>query len=135
MNQYETGFIIAPNLSEEETTTLISQMAEVVPAKKGRMIKKDIWGKRRLAYTIKRFNEGFYVFFTYEGTPAVPAELERKFKQTDAILRFLTIKKDPRGMVKGKKKEKTVETTTATEPAAATEAKAETETAPSEEVK
>ncbi|MBC7362262.1 MAG: 30S ribosomal protein S6 [Candidatus Aminicenantes bacterium] len=109
MNQYETGFIIAPNLSEEETSTLINQMAEVVSAKKGKMIKQDLWGKRKLAYPIKRFNEGFYVFFTYEGTPAVPAELERKFKQTDSILRFMTIKKDPRGLVKGKKKVKAEE--------------------------
>ncbi len=135
MNQYETGFIIAPNLSEEETTSLIAQMAEVVPAKKGRMIKQDLWGKRKLAYPIKRFNEGFYVFFTYEGTPAVPAELERKFKQTDAILRFMTIKKDPRGMIKGKKKEKAVETMPAAETEAQPETKAEVETAPAEEVK
>lgn len=135
MNQYETGFIIAPNLTEEETTALISQMAEVVTAKKGRMIKQDLWGKRKLAYSIKRFNEGFYVFFTYEGTPAVPAELERKFKQTDAILRFMTIKKDPRGMIKGKKKEKAVEATPVVESEVQPEAKAEAETAPTEEVK
>jgi len=113
MNQYETGFILAPNLSEEETSALINQMAEVISAKKGRMIKQDLWGKRRLAYPIKRFNEGVYVFFIYEGTPAVPTELERKFKQTDAVIRFLTIKKDPRDLVKGKPKVKTVEPVTA----------------------
>lgn len=62
MNQYETGFIVAPNLSEEETSALINQMAEVISAKKGRIIKQDLWGKRRLAYPIKRFNEGVYVF-------------------------------------------------------------------------
>ncbi|MGB9835339.1 MAG: 30S ribosomal protein S6 [Candidatus Saccharicenans sp.] len=135
MNQYETGFIIAPNLSEEETTALIAQMAEVVPAKKGRMIKQDLWGKRRLAYPIKRFTEGFYVFFTYEGTPAVPAELERKFKQTDAILRFMTIKKDPRGMVKGKEKETKAEPAPAAEPEVTAEVKVEAETASGEEVK
>lgn len=115
MNQYETAFIIAPNLSEEETSALIHQMAEVVSAKKGKMIKQDIWGKRKLAYPIKRFQEGFYVFFTYEGTPAVVAELERKIKQTDSIIRFMTIKKDPRGMVKGKKKVKAAEAEPAAE--------------------
>ncbi|NPV82005.1 MAG: 30S ribosomal protein S6 [Candidatus Aminicenantes bacterium] len=109
MNQYETGFIVAPNLPEEEASALINQLAEVVSAKNGRMIKKDLWGKRKLAYSIKRFNEGLYVFFTYEGAPAIPAELERRFKQTDAILRFITIKKDPRDMVKGKKRVKEAE--------------------------
>ncbi|MBP6909071.1 MAG: 30S ribosomal protein S6 [Candidatus Saccharicenans sp.] len=109
MNQYETGFIIAPNLSEEETSALIVQMAEVVSAKKGRMIKQDLWGKRKLAYPIKRYQEGFYVFFNYEGTPVVPAELERKFKQTDPILRFMTVRKSPGELKQGKKKEKTLE--------------------------
>ncbi|MGC8891365.1 MAG: 30S ribosomal protein S6 [Candidatus Saccharicenans sp.] len=115
MNQYETGFIIAPNLSEEETTALINQMAEVVSSKQGKMIKQDLWGKRKLAYRIKKFNEGFYVFFTYEASPAAPAELERKFKQTDSILRFLTIKKDPRDLIKGKKKVKIEEQPVAAE--------------------
>ncbi|HAR35357.1 MAG TPA: 30S ribosomal protein S6 [Acidobacteria bacterium] len=109
MNQYETGFIVAPNLPEEEASALINQLAEVIPAKNGQLIKKDFWGKRKLAYPIKRFNEGLYVFFIYQGSPAVPAELERRFKQTDAILRFMTIKRDPRDVMKGKKKVKTVE--------------------------
>ncbi|MGQ9800312.1 MAG: 30S ribosomal protein S6 [Candidatus Saccharicenans sp.] len=109
MNQYETGFIVAPNLPEEEASALINQLAEVIPAKNGQMIKKDFWGKRKLAYPIKRFNEGLYVFFIYQGSPAVPAELERRFKQTDAILRFMTIKRDPRDVINGKKKVKTVE--------------------------
>ncbi|MCX8159514.1 MAG: 30S ribosomal protein S6 [Candidatus Saccharicenans sp.] len=111
MNQYETGFIVAPNLPEEEASALINQLAEVISARNGRMIKKDLWGKRKLAYPIKRFSEGLYVFFTYEGAPAIPAELERRFKQTDAILRFITIKKDPRDTVKGKKKVKQAEAT------------------------
>ncbi|MBC7348680.1 MAG: 30S ribosomal protein S6 [Candidatus Aminicenantes bacterium] len=108
MNQYETGFIVAPNLSEEEASALINQLAEVIPAKNGQMIKKDFWGKRKLAYPIKRFNEGLYVFFIYQGSPAIPAELERRFKQTDAILRFMTIKRDPGDVMKGKKQVQTV---------------------------
>ena len=109
MNQYETGFVIAPNLSEEEISALIVQMAEVISAKKGRMIKQDLWGKRKLAYPIKNFHEGFYVFFNYEGTPVVPAELERKFKQTDSILRFMTVRKSSGDLMKSRKKEKTEE--------------------------
>ncbi len=109
MNQYETGFIVAPNLPEEEAAALINQLAEVISTRNGRLIKKDLWGKRRLAYPIKRFTEGLYVFFTYEGVPAIPAELERRFKQTDAILRFITLKKDLRDVAKGKKKVKVAE--------------------------
>jgi small subunit ribosomal protein S6 len=133
MNQYETGFIIAPNLSEEETSALINQMAQVVSSKQGKMIKQDLWGKRKLAYRLKKFDEGFYVFFTYEATPAVPAELERKFKQTDSILRFMTIKKDERGLIKSKKKVKTEEQVAAEEPGAVIQAQEAQEPSAEEE--
>lgn len=104
MTQYETGFIVSPNLPEEEATRLIQQMADVVAQKKGRMVKQDVWGKRRMAYAIKRFREGVYVFFTYEGGGEVPLELERRFKQTDGIIRFLTVKKDARDLLPRRKK-------------------------------
>jgi small subunit ribosomal protein S6 len=104
MSQYETGFIVSPHLAEDETTNLIQQLAEVVAQKKGRLIKQDVWGKRRLAYTIKRQNEGVYVFFTYEGGGDIPQELERRFKQIDTVIRYLTVRKDARDLVRRKKK-------------------------------
>ena len=104
MRQYETGFVLSPTLSEEETTQFLQQMAEIVAQKKGRMVKQDVWGKRRLAFPIKRFQEGFYVFFTYDGPGDVSLELERRFKQSDAVIRFMTVVKDPRDLVRRKKK-------------------------------
>jgi len=104
MRQYETGFLISPNLTEEETDKLILQMAEVVSQKKGKMVKEDRWGKRKLAYPINKFEEASYVFFYYEGEPDVPSELERRFKQTDVILRYLTVKKEPKESIRKKKK-------------------------------
>jgi small subunit ribosomal protein S6 len=104
MRQYETGFVLSPSLSEEETEGFIKQMAEVIAQKKGRMVKQDVWGKRRLAYPIKRFHEGTYVFFLYEGSGDVSQELERLFKQTDSVIRFLTVKKDDKDLFRRKKK-------------------------------
>ncbi len=104
MRQYETGFVLSPGLSDEETEGFIKQMAEVIAQKKGRMVKQDVWGKRRLAYPIKRYHEGTYVFFLYEGPGDVSQELERRFKQTDSVIRFLTIKKDDKDLVRRKKK-------------------------------
>ncbi|MGB8957901.1 MAG: 30S ribosomal protein S6 [Candidatus Aminicenantales bacterium] len=109
MRQYETGFVLSPALSEEETTQFIQQMAEIVAQKKGRMVRQDIWGKRRLAFPIKRFQEGVYVFFTYDGGGDVSVELERRFKQTDAVIRFMTVLKDPRDLVRRKKKRRAEE--------------------------
>ena len=104
MSQYETGFLISPNLAEEETEKIISQMADIISKKKGELIKEDKWGKRKLAYPIKKFAEAFYVFFQYEGDPKIPFELERRFKQTEAILRFLTVKKETKENVRKKRK-------------------------------
>jgi len=104
MRQYETGFILSPALSEEETTQFIQQMAAIVAQKKGRMVKQDVWGKRRLAYIVKKFNEGVYVFLTYEGPGDISTEMERRFKQTDTVIRFLTIKKDLREQARKKRK-------------------------------
>ncbi len=109
MRQYETGFVLSPTLSEEETTQFVQQMAEIVAQKKGRMVKQDVWGKRRLAFPIKRFQEGVYVFFTFDGPGDVAAELERRFKQTDAVIRFMTVVKDPRDLVRRKKKRRAEE--------------------------
>lgn len=104
MTQYETAFLISPNLEEEAIEKVISQMAEVVK-KKGKLIKEDRWGKKKLAYPIQRFEEAFYVFFLYEADPTVPFELERRFKQTEPILRYLTIKKETKEKVRKKEKE------------------------------
>ncbi len=118
MRQYETGFVLSPTLSEEETAQFVQQMAEIVAQKKGRMVKQDIWGKRRMAFPIKRFQEGIYVFFTYEGAGDVSAELERRFKQTEAVIRFMTVLRDPRDLTRRKKKRRAEDAArAATEPA------------------
>jgi small subunit ribosomal protein S6 len=104
MTQYETTFLLSPNLEEEETDKIIMQMVEVVSTKKGKMINEDRWGKRKLAYPIKKFEEAFYVFFLYEGDSDIPFELERRFKQSEAVLRYLTVKKEPKKSIRRNKK-------------------------------
>jgi len=104
MRQYETGFVLSPALSEEETTQFIQQMAAIVVQKKGRMVRQDVWGKRRLAYSVKKFSEGTYAFFTYEGPGDISTEIERRLKQTDVVIRFLTVKKDLRDQARKKRK-------------------------------
>ena len=94
MKLYETAFLIVPNLSEEETEQFIQQMSEVVTKKKGKMVNINKWGKRKLAYQIQKFEDAFYVFFLYEGSPDIPSELERRFKQDENVIRYLTVKKD-----------------------------------------
>jgi small subunit ribosomal protein S6 len=111
MRLYETAFLITPKLEEEETEKLIGKMAEVVKKKKGKMVNIEKWGKRKLAYPINKLDEAVYVFFHYEGEPEIPHELQRRFRQTETVLRYLTLKKDeqiqPRKKTKTGKKTKT----------------------------
>jgi small subunit ribosomal protein S6 len=104
MRQYETAFLITPKLEEEETEKLIEKMAEVVKKKKGKMVNIEKWGKRKLAYTIDKLDEAVYVFFHYEGNPDIPQELQRRFRQTETVLRYLTLKKDERIQLRKKTK-------------------------------
>ncbi len=114
MRQYETVFLISPNLEEEETTKIITQISGIISKEKGKLIQEDRWGKKKLAYPIKKFEEAFYVFFLYEGDSNIPFELERRFKQTEAILRFLTVRKGTRENVRKKRKRIPAEEETAT---------------------
>jgi len=104
MRLYETGFLVSPSLTEEEAEVIVQQMAEVVSQKNGKMLKQEKWGKRRMAYPIKKFGEAYYIFLHYEGGPEIPQELGRRFRQMDTILRYLTLNKETQVNVRKKKK-------------------------------
>lgn len=94
MRTYEATFVADPNLTEEEVETFIQQMEKVVEGKNAKTSKIDRWGKRPLAFQIGKFREGYFVIMTIEGAGEAVAELERRFKVTDFIIRFLTVRVD-----------------------------------------
>ena len=94
MRTYEALFIVAPNVEETDLESLITQFSEVLTNQGARVAKVDRMGRRRLAYTIQKFNEGYYVVLTIEGTGSELAELERRMRVTDAVIRYLTIRID-----------------------------------------
>lgn len=94
MRVYENVFILTPTLSEEEVDRVVEQMQKVVEGKSAQVEKVEKWGKRSLAYKIKKHAEGHFVLFTISGGGEAVAELERKLKVTDTVLRFLTVRVD-----------------------------------------
>ena len=94
MRVYEVLFIIAPNVEEGDIDTLITQLSDVATNQGAHIAKIDRMGRRRLAYQIQKFNEGYYVVFTVEGTGAEIAEIERRMRVIDAIIRYITIRID-----------------------------------------
>jgi len=91
---YELMFIVRPDMTEEDLDKLISNLQAVVPASGGSIQKVDKMGKRRLAYTVKRFHEGIYVLMVVEGGGAVIHELERRLRVTEQVIKFLTVRID-----------------------------------------
>ncbi len=92
MRRYETIYILRPSLNEEEINTIVENSAAIITGDKGQIIELDRWGMRKLAYPIKKEPQGFYVFCDYSGTPEAVAEMERKFRIDDAVLRYMTVK-------------------------------------------
>lgn len=100
INTYETIFICPGELSQEKIDTTIEKVKSVVTRAEGTINTLEQWGRRRLAFTIRRNREGFYVYVIFSGSSAIPALLTRHYRVTDTILRGLTVKVDPRHLEK-----------------------------------
>ena len=94
MRKYEVVYVIRPDLDEEGTTAVIDRFADLVPQQGGEVIKVDKWGKRRLAFEVKDFREGFYVIMHIDAEPQVADELDRLFKITDSIIRHIIVREE-----------------------------------------
>jgi small subunit ribosomal protein S6 len=91
---YELMFIVRPDMTDEDLDKLISTLQSAVPAAGGTVKSVDKMGKRRLAYTVRRFNDGIYVLLVVEGGGAVIHELERRLRVTEPVIKFLTVRID-----------------------------------------
>jgi len=94
LRRYETILIAHVDLSEDELNSLIARYGTIVTGQKGILVKVERWGKRRLAYMIKKQARGFYILIDYAGESAAVNELERNLKINDKILKFMTVLKD-----------------------------------------
>ena len=94
MRTYEVAFITAPNTAEDELSKLNSQIEQIITDRGGKVTKVDNWGRRKLAYRIGKFDEGLYTFVYMEGTGKEIAEVERRLRVTDFVIRHLTVRTD-----------------------------------------
>ncbi len=89
MAKYETMLVTSAALDEEASAALVGKFKTLIEAN-GTIDSVDEWGKRRLAYPINDEVEGVYTVIQFTSEPSFPAELERIYKITDGVLRFLT---------------------------------------------
>ncbi|MDA8164844.1 MAG: 30S ribosomal protein S6 [Desulfobacteraceae bacterium] len=92
MRIYETIAIIRPNVAEDGIGGIIDRAKGIIEGDGGSILKVDKWGLRKLAYPIKKEQQGSYLLAEFNGTAAAVAEMERIFKIDDRILKFMTIK-------------------------------------------
>jgi small subunit ribosomal protein S6 len=91
---YELMFIVRPDMAEEDLDKLIATLEAAVPASGGTVKGVDKMGKRRLAYTVRKFHDGMYVLMTIEGGGATVHELERRLRVTEPVIKFITVRID-----------------------------------------
>ncbi len=92
LNDYECIFIAKSSLSEQEVAGLTEKVKNVVEKSGGQIVKTENWGKKKLAYEVKKEKKGIYVLSHIKGPGPLVAELERNLNIQDGILKFLTVK-------------------------------------------
>ena len=93
MNKYESIIIINPSLEEQGMKEIIKKFEDMINSE-GKVESVEEIGKRKLAYEIKKNSEGFYVLYNFEAKPEFIAELERVYRITDGILKFIVVRKE-----------------------------------------
>jgi small subunit ribosomal protein S6 len=92
MVNYESIFIVNPEIGEENIKSAVEKFKDFFE-KSAKLESIDEWGKRKLAYPINKINDGYYVLVNFSAEPSFPKELERLYKITDSIIKYLVIKK------------------------------------------
>ncbi|MBI4651353.1 30S ribosomal protein S6 [Candidatus Desantisbacteria bacterium] len=105
MNIYETIFIANANVCTEDVETLTQKVVSILQENKGEVLNIERWGVRRLAYIVKKFNRGNYVFLRIKADPKALQELARFYRLTDTIIKSIVLKEKIHRL-KGRKAEK-----------------------------
>lgn len=93
MNKYESIFIISALLEDEKIQEIVTKVKNLVETS-GQLEKIDEWGKRRLAYEIDDQKEGYYTLMQFSAEPVFPAELERIYKITEGVIKYIILRRD-----------------------------------------
>ena len=96
MNIYENFLILNASLSDEEISTSISKIKDIIVNAGGEVLKADLWGRKKLAYEIKKQNKGSYVLLVYKAPSSTIKILESYYKVFDPVIKFMVIKLGPK---------------------------------------
>jgi small subunit ribosomal protein S6 len=123
---YELGFILNPEVSEEQTSAILERIEKIVKNYDGQVVKVNQWGRRRLAYPIDHHRDGYYVFIDMILTPETVLELDRTLKVSEEVMRHLVKRRDPKAVQKEREEREARAAAAATQTQASTTAETET---------
>ena len=95
LREYETIYILESNIDPDEADRVATRLKEIITARSGHLLKIDNWGKRKLAYPIRKSSRGVFVFLKYLGFEDLVAEIERNLRLLDAVMRYQTVVMQP----------------------------------------
>jgi small subunit ribosomal protein S6 len=105
MRDYESIVVFKPDLDEEQFEQGLNKLEEIIKKQKGKITDLQKWGLRSLAYEIQKYKQGNYVLIHFQCDPKAIAKIERNYKLTDSIIRFLTVNIQPSQVKKTEKTE------------------------------
>jgi small subunit ribosomal protein S6 len=94
MPNYEIMFIVNPNVVEDEIDKINTQFEGMITSSGGKIGKIEKMGKRRLAYPVDKFTDGFYILFVMTANGAIVREMERRLRVMDPVIKYLTVRMD-----------------------------------------
>jgi len=94
LNKYESIYVVNPNVEGEAMKGIVEKFNTLIETAGGKVGETQEWGLKKLAYPIKKFEQGYYVLVNFEANPEFINELERVYKITDNVLKFITIRKE-----------------------------------------
>lgn len=94
MRPYETLFVLKPDIDEEATTAAIERFANLIQENQGAVEQLNRWGKKRLAFEVEDYREGYYTLVLFQGEPATANELDRMMRLSDDVLRHIIVRRD-----------------------------------------
>ena len=92
MNKYELAVVVSAKIEDDERAQVIEKVKALVERFGGQISDVDEWGKRRLAYEIQKMREGYYYFIHFESESTSPAEIEKRLRIMDNVLRYLCVR-------------------------------------------
>ncbi|RPG67065.1 MAG: 30S ribosomal protein S6 [Flavobacteriaceae bacterium TMED42] len=109
MSHYETVFILNPVLSDIQIEEAVKKYVSLLESKKCKIVHKENWGLKKLAFTIQNKNSGFYHLLQFEGEGQVINDLEVEFRRDEKVMRFLTVTLDIHAQVWAEKRRKKIQ--------------------------